>query len=123
MTKSCTNLGVVSYDNNGIIYTIGGASKVQQPLHTIEAYDPVTNTWTQKSDMQTARFFLSSGFDVLSVVEEYDPASDMWNGKTSLTEPRVVSSCATNGEIYAIGGVLTIKPPHPAVSTVEVYIP
>jgi hypothetical protein len=63
----------------------------------------------------------ASGYDALSMVEVYDPMTDTWTSETSLPTPRVTSVCAVNSKIYAIGGALTIRPPHPAVSTVEVY--
>ena len=40
-----------------------------------------------------------------------------------MPEPRVASCYALDGKIYVIGRALTIKPPHPAVSTVEVFNP
>jgi len=40
-----------------------------------------------------------------------------------MPNPRVASASMVSGKIYYIGRALTIKPPHPAVTTVEEYIP
>ena len=42
---------------NGKIYVIGGVTSngVNQPLVTVEAYDPATDTWTKEGDMPTGR--------------------------------------------------------------------
>lgn len=75
---------------NGKIYAIGGCigpPQAPQPSSIVEEYDPVTDTWTRKADMPTARGFLSAsavngkiyaigGWMLpnvyLSTVEEYD---------------------------------------------------
>src|SRR5439155_1743870 len=56
---------------NGILYAVGGKSLVAPPfpwqlprlafLATVDAYDPVTNTWTPKAPMPTARAALGVG--------------------------------------------------------------
>jgi hypothetical protein len=38
---------------NGILYAVGG-TKPSVILNTVEAYDPLTNTWTPKAPMPTA---------------------------------------------------------------------
>ena len=76
---------------NGNIYAIGGFEDPGGPanfFHPPEVYDPATNTWTELTDMQVPRQFLSSstvngkiyaiggwGEDnkALSLVEEYTP--------------------------------------------------
>jgi N-acetylneuraminic acid mutarotase len=75
---------------NGKIYAIGGCigpPQAPQPSSIVEEYDPVTDRWTRKADMPTARGFLSAsavngkiyaigGWMLpnvyLSTVEEYD---------------------------------------------------
>ena len=50
--------------------------------------------------------------------------TDIWTKKADMPTPRMGhTTCVVDGKIYAIGGALTVKPPHPAVATVEVYIP
>ena len=128
-------LGLATSVVNGIIYAMGGGSEVRQPLSIVEAYDPATDTWTKKAGMPTARcgpgtclvngkiyaIGGATGYDLLSTIEIYEPIKDTWTSKTSMFEPRFASFSMLNEKIYAIGGALTIKPPHPAVSTVEEY--
>ena len=70
---------------NGILYAVGGANN--GPLNRVEAYDPVTNTWTRKTNMPTARFWSAvgvihgilysvGGYDdnnILNTVEAFNP--------------------------------------------------
>lgn len=130
-------LGMATSVVDGIIYAMGGGSKVHYPLHNVEVYDPKTDTWMKKAKMPTKRFGPAScvvdgkiyalsgaaGYEVLPVIEEYDQATNTWTCLPNIPNPRVVSACAINNKIYYIGGALTVKPPHPAVSTVEEYIP
>lgn len=78
---------------NGKIYAIGGIGgrliggvNEGSSLSTVEEYDPVSDKWTKKTDMPTARRRLSTSVmsgriyaiggrnnEVLSTVEEYDP--------------------------------------------------
>jgi hypothetical protein len=37
----------------GILFVMGGGDSAQTPLSVVEAYDPVTNTWTTKAPMPT----------------------------------------------------------------------
>ncbi len=78
-------------------------------------------TWTQKADMPTARWNLSTsvvdgkvyaigGLTVyrgtdLATVEVYDPVTDTWTQKADMPTPRGwLATSAVNGKIYAIGG-------------------
>jgi N-acetylneuraminic acid mutarotase len=134
---------------NGRIYIMGGQILLPVPPSTIanskvEEYDPVTDTWTEKADMSTARCLLASGVangkiyaiggykDVwmgnpISLVEEYDPVTDKWTRKPDMPTPRyLIASSVVNGKIYIFGGTDTWlgwnafgKP----LSTVEEYTP
>jgi N-acetylneuraminic acid mutarotase len=127
---------------NGKIYAIGGAVPPYAPnqinvLSTVEEYDPVTDSWTRKADMPTARGSLSTivisekilaiggankSGQSLSVVEEYDPATDTWTGKGNMITARAdLSASVVNGKIYAIGGSTIIE--GSGLSTVEEYTP
>jgi N-acetylneuraminic acid mutarotase len=110
---------------NGKIYAIGGNSRLNMVLPTVEEYDPSTNTWTTKMSMPTARGALSTdtvngkiyaiggGNDypptiAYGIVEEYDPVTDTWITKTSMPVGRIASSTGVvNGKIYVIGGRVT----------------
>jgi hypothetical protein len=124
---------------DGIIYAIGGQTKAGSYLRTVEAYDPVTDTWTSKADMPTARFGLSTNVvdgiiyaigggtppQSVPAVEAYDPATDTWTTKTEMTTSRLwLSSSAVDGRIYAIAGESRCKMSFPDAeifATVEVY--
>jgi hypothetical protein len=84
---------------DGIIYVIGGVSN-EPAFSTVEAYDPATDTWTEKTSMSRARGFLATSVvngkiyaiggrptghgANISTVEEYDTgltvASPDFNG-------------------------------------------
>ena len=134
---------------NGKIYIMGGQIPLPLPPSTIanskvEEYDPVTDTWTEKADMSTARCLLASSVangkiyaiggykDVwmgnpISLVEEYDPLTDTWTRKPDMPTSRyLIASSVVNGKIYTFGGTDTWlgwnafgKP----LSTVEEYTP
>jgi len=130
---------------DGKIYAIGGAGPVYQALHTVEEYDPATDTWTTKSEMPTARQGLStnvvngkiyaigggvgssssySSVETFSTVEEYDPATDTWATKSEMPTSRGFHSAnMVDGRIYIIGGSHESAPNRNHVLTVEVYDP
>ncbi len=130
---------------DGKIYVIGGAGPVYQALHTVEEYDPATDTWTAKSEMPTARQGLSvsvvngkmyaigggvsssasySKIDTFSTVEEYVPESDTWTTKSPMPTARGWHSASVlDGKIYIFGGSQDTGPGGGHVLTVEVYDP
>ncbi|MBW7990556.1 MAG: hypothetical protein FVQ84_11145 [Planctomycetes bacterium] len=73
-------------------------------------------TWTQKADMPTARWGLSTslvdgkiyaigGIGSFKKVEEYDPATDTWTEKADMPTRRIfIATSVVDGKIYAIGG-------------------
>jgi N-acetylneuraminic acid mutarotase len=77
------------------------------------------NTWAYKSQMPTARTFLSStvldnklyviggcpSYSATNKVEVYDPASDTWSNVNALPSARCyVMSCVYQNKIYSFGG-------------------
>jgi N-acetylneuraminic acid mutarotase len=121
-------IGVV----NGKIYAIGGSAR-SHPLginttNVTEEYDPVTNTWTKKAPMPTAReklaiavvndkiyaiggYYEEGEFPplyyryTLATVECYDPITDTWSTLADMPTPRYgLAAGVVNGKIYAIGG-------------------
>jgi len=114
-------IGVV----DGRLYVMGGYSRsglsVWNPVATVYAYDPVTDSWAERAPMPTARGALSvtehegklyaiGGYDRkanISTVEVYDPVRNVWTTGASLPTPRDHLGTATvAGKIYAIGGRL-----------------
>jgi len=91
-------------------------------------------TWTQKADMPTARWHLSTsvvdgkiyaigGVGGSNKVEEYDPATDTWTKKADMPTARVfLASSAVDGKIYVIGGA-DRWPNGTKLATVEEYDP
>jgi RNA polymerase sigma factor (sigma-70 family) len=129
---------------DGIIYAIGGTpeggASTWDRTSAVEAYDPVTNTWTVKADMPDTRGAHSSsvvngiiyvfggtrtGSNLgITEVEAYDPVKDSWVEKANMPTGRhTLSSCALDGKIYAIGGVTRKGGINWASSTVEEYTP
>lgn len=112
-------IGVV----DGRLYVIGGYGKsglsVWNPVATVYAYDPATDSWIERVSMPTARGALSvtehdgklyaiGGYDRKAnnaQVEVYDPVRNVWTTAAPLPTPRDHLATATvAGRIYAIGG-------------------
>lgn len=87
---------------NNKIYVFGGATRnpldgLDVPSNVVEQFDPVSNQWTTKSVMPTARsgsvavavnnlLYVINGWAngfTSSAVEAYDPATDTWTSKAS----------------------------------------
>jgi N-acetylneuraminic acid mutarotase len=131
---------------NGKIYAIGGrdgSTQNGEAVGTNEEYDPVTNTWTPRSSMPTARFGLGvvaangkvyavggapciylASCNMLSTLEEYDPETDTWTSRPGMPTARYTLGVAatSDGKIYAIGGSDTSLS-YSQLNTVEVFDP
>ena len=125
----------------GRLYVIGGYRQsgltVWEPVATVYAYDPASDTWTQRAPMPTARGALSvtehdgklyaiGGYDRKAnsaAVEVYDPVRDTWASRAPLPTPRDHLATATlSGKLYAIGGRLN-GDYHRNLSVTESYDP
>src|SRR2546422_996486 len=115
---------------NGVLYAIGGFSihytatggysSSESILATVEAYDPVANSWTTKAPMPTSRYGLAvdvvngvlyavggigGGNTLLGTVEAYDPSTNSWTTKVPVPTPRAnLAAGVVNGVLYAVGG-------------------
>ena len=119
-------VGFATSTVNGKIFVVGGTLWDQRArrgkvLRTVEEYDPETNRWKFRTDMQIGRSNLASsavngkiyaiGGSVQMLwtrkhVEEFDPATDTWEKKTDMLEPRSnFSSNVVDGKIFVFGGV------------------
>ena len=132
------------------IYLIGGLEPLENGQGTRvtgrnEMFDPVANTWTEKSPMPTARNHAFSGVvnnkiyviggrigagnipatTNVDVVEEYDPATNLWGAiKDRMPTPRSGGGAATyNGKIYVGGGELQNRQLAAAFRALEAYDP
>jgi hypothetical protein len=126
---------------DGRVYAIGGnhggPDNTFNPVGTVEAYDPSTNTWSTVAPMPTARNALAAvvgpdgriyamgGYaaSILDTVEAYSPATNSWTAGASLPTPRTALAAAlgSDGRIYAIGGVAVLN--GAALNTVAAYTP
>ncbi len=104
---------------NGKIYVMGGRI-AGQLTNTVEEYNPLTNTWTEKASMPVARdsfAAVSAGNKILVIggkndqgildtIDVYDPATDSWSSlNCSLSSPRYgLSAAFVNGNLYVAGG-------------------
>jgi len=132
------------------IYLIGGLEPLENGQGTRvtgrnEMFDPVANTWAEKSPMPTARNHAFSGVvnnkiyvlggrigagnipatTNVDVVEEYDPAANLWGPiKDRMPTPRSGGGAATyNGKIYVGGGELQNRQLAAAFRALEAYDP
>jgi len=115
--RSRLSAGVV----DGILYAVGGTgSETVGPSlirDTMDAYDPVRNTWTAKAPMPTHRYghavgvargilYVVGGSTETGLMEAYDPITNRWTVKTPMPTPRVWPGVGVvNGILYVVGGV------------------
>jgi len=111
---------------DGKIYAFGGGNATTTALSTVEAYDPVTNTWATKASMPAGRSYLMTDtLDGLMYVFggstgpfdppmpdawAYDPATNTWDDTTIMNMPAglITSTCKeVGGKIYITGGSRT----------------
>jgi len=107
-------------------------------------YDPLTDTWTRKASMPTARsnsaavtahdrIYVVGGRTPetgLATVEEYDPVRNAWTRRMNIwsTNPRIsvplfaFGAKEVKGRIYAIGGASDVSNPQGLSHLLE-YIP
>jgi N-acetylneuraminic acid mutarotase len=103
---------------NGILYAVGGtapSSSGTVVTGTLQAYDPVANTWTTKAAMPTPRLgfgvgvvdgiLYTVGGDAAGTVEAYDPVTNTWTTRQPMLTARSgLDVGVVNGILYAVGG-------------------
>ena len=115
---------------NGTIYVFGGYNSKDKFLQNwkmadhVEAYDPLTDTWTRKNQMPVSRIYFGLGVVVGNVyliggttglgegqeqrmdrVDIYDPATDTWaKGPKMPTRRNPGGVAVVSNRIYVIGG-------------------
>lgn len=111
---------------DGILYVMGGhdGRAASNALQTVWAYNPQTDSWTNRAPLPTPRHFLGqcaavvdgmiylvggSGHGVpgalVREVAAYNPQTDTWTNRAPMPTGRGnLAACAVDGIIYAIGG-------------------
>lgn len=103
---------------NGKLYAMGGSEvhgfQSWSTLRSVEEYDPLTDTWTPKTDMYRARETFSAivvGEKIYAIgsfapyEEMYDPAIDTWAKIAPMPSPRIhAPALAVDSRIYVFGG-------------------
>jgi N-acetylneuraminic acid mutarotase len=108
---------------NGILYVVGGQQADSGPnagmTTLVEAYDPVTNTWTTKAPLPSVRYTMAIGaidgivyvagggdpFGPLGSVLAFDPATNTWTPRAPMPAVRSgAGSTVANGRLYVVGG-------------------
>ncbi|MBI6545710.1 MAG: hypothetical protein HY692_02890 [Cyanobacteria bacterium NC_groundwater_1444_Ag_S-0.65um_54_12] len=101
---------------------VSAESARMEPLATLEAYDPKTDTWTSLASMPTPRRSLAlvasagrlwalggvaADGRVLATVESYDPLMNTWRSEPPMLQARALLAAVrlTDGSILAIGGL------------------
>ncbi len=125
---------------NGKIYAIGGSAIMNlhdEALAVVEEYDPGTDKWRRRADMQTGRADLTAsvvngkidaiggtrhvGVNSMATVEEYDPTSDTWTRKADMPTSRLhLTSGVIDDKIYVFGGSPEWAEP---LAATEIYDP
>lgn len=130
--------GVEVVTDGNDVYLLGGgyASSAYGAATSCYKYDPSTDSWTQKSDMQTPRRMLGvavlsgavyaigggdyGGASPTKSVEKYEPATDTWVFVAPLNIARSrIGTTVSNGNIYVFGGYDGSQ----TLRTIEVYDP
>ncbi len=123
-TLGITHVGAVA----GKITALGGLTAFQckaLPTRAVEQYDPTIDRWEDRAKCPTEKYFGGAcvlddkiyivggmlgenglGAKIVNTVDVYDPMLDKWSKVSNLSRARaILSVCALNGKIYAIGGV------------------
>lgn len=122
--RSLVGVGVV----NGKLYAVGGTDRTrgavwyQDVLATVEAYDPLSNTWSRRAAMPTRRDAVrvgvvagtmyavggigaDGGLNYSSAVEAYDPLTDSWSARASARAARAYDYVGNvAGRLHFFGG-------------------
>lgn len=129
---------------NGKIIVLGG--QTDRPILSVDAYDPVSDIWTEISSIPPSSYhmyssaattaagciYLMGGWDGDTDVKdniEFNPSTGIWTEKADMTTARDGHrAIGAGGRIYVFGGRNQIRQPDNSVietllKTVEVYDP
>ena len=123
-----------------VLYVVGGTNPSNNtPVHVVECYDSLADTWKTVSPLTETRSHLVAvsmnnsvfaiggsvhhdhGKRYTSVVEKYDPTKNVWTRVASLhVERACLCGFCLGDKIYVMGGVTT-SGNHSHVHSCEVY--
>ncbi|XP_077868668.1 kelch-like protein 24 [Saccoglossus kowalevskii] len=94
---------------DGKVYVLGGQDGANWCTN-VNFYDPVTDTWTNKSDMLGTRCIAATTYEgkIYAVtgrynsLECYNPITDSWSVIATMPEPESAQAVALNGQIYIL---------------------
>ncbi|MCK9276094.1 MAG: hypothetical protein M0P57_13495 [Syntrophales bacterium] len=101
---------------NGILFIMGGccgftSSETDLMIRTIEAYDPVLNSWTSRTPHVVGSSNAAGSINgriyvaKFEATEAYDPATDAWTSLPQMPTPRRMAVAGViNGTLYVAGG-------------------
>ena len=127
---------------NGHLYVAGGCCVTFgfpfTRFHTLEVYDPASNSWTTKAPMPHAVYGAAAGVingklyaaggqadptdgNLVPDLQIYDPATDTWTTGAPLPQPTAAANAGViNGKLYVVSGGVD---GNSAVNTMLVYDP
>ena len=108
----------------GMVYVVGGFDASGAALATVEAYDPATDGWAERSSLPAPLHHLNvaavggrlyvagalsgSGFGAMGITLAYDPAADPWtplDGMPAGTQRGASGVAVVGPRIYVAGGL------------------
>lgn len=126
----------------GRVFLLGGMNAADDPVPTVQAFDPAAGTWSLAAPMLTARAALGAAEldgwiyavggrterlslgQALAVVEAYDPVADRWERRRDMHMHRVHPGvAAAGGEVFAVGGASRVHLGEGRTATSESYDP
>ena len=112
------NHGIATYE--GMVYAVGGSSNHETALHSVELYDPKTNSWSSVMSLRKEvtgvgvavlgdYLYAVGGCDVkgspLDVVQRYSPRLNKWQYISAMMSARTRHGVvAANGFLFSLGG-------------------
>ena len=117
-------VGHTSAEFGGLLYSLGGLTRVRDGLSSVVRFDPASGSWSRVASLSVIRHYLVSfvlgghlyaaggtgaphhgDFTVQSSGERYDAEADRWSPVGTMSTPRVVASGTVVGEgDVSVGG-------------------
>lgn len=125
----------------GLLYAVAGANGSSTALNTVYAYDPVANSWAEKTVLPASvqspvlrsvggKLYCIGGqgpaplYTKIPDTYEYNPADNSWTKKADMPTAREdMGSCVIDGKIYVFGGLTNGGDHGTPVKVLEIYDP